>query len=638
MRVLVLILPLLLAVPSGTSLAQKASVADAALGVERIDRLLQDWQWVEAQKLAERLLSAHPDLPAVQFAAGWVKFHFADHRAALELAERAAKVFGSRMESDHRLGLIRATARIAKEFVRSRSPDQRVIVFHRPGSDEILVPYIMETVERTLDVVGRDLGHQLDHPVLVELLPDRAALADMTGLTLEEIETSGVIAVCKYGRLLITSPRATLSGFGWLDTASHELVHMLISEKTRNQVPIWIHEALAKYEDSRWRAGEPLYRPGLPPAKQSRLAKALRQKTLITFEQMHPSMALLPSREATALAFSEVFTVTQFLLERKGYAGIRGLLDHMRDGDSDMQAILQVYGLDREGFERAWLAWLGRQKYQILLGDEMLSVPTGRRERAASSERTLLKQKDPDLRDFFHLGQLLRARGRTQASVVEYKKAVDRAGPDHVALWLLSDKLGIALMALGFEKQAQDAFRASLRINPNDQEAHLRLGSLLLGKQPYQAWLHFRECLRLNPLDPRVHRLSQKAAVALLKKGDDREDWGKHRRLQDRALKILSRSAAAGVAGQPQETREETAILKIHTSPWARLWLDYRDTGMTTPIYHLEVAPGAHILGLTAPCAPEPKVLRVFLKAGETVVVDEELCQKKPAPGLPVAR
>jgi tetratricopeptide (TPR) repeat protein len=470
----------------------------------------------------------------------------------------------------------------------------------------------------------------------VELVPDRAALADMTGLTQEEIETSGVIAVCKYGRLLITSPRATLAGFGWLDTASHELVHMIISEKTRNQVPIWIHEALAKYEDSRWRAGEPLYRPGLTPDRESRLAKALRQNSLITFEQMHPSMALLPSREATMLAFCEVFTVTQFLLERKGYAGIRKLLDRMRAGDSDMRAIRQVYGLDREGFEKAWLAWLRRQDYRILSGDDMLAAPTAR-----SPEKNLQKQRDPGLRDFFHLGQLLRARGRTRASVVEYQKAVDRAGPDHVALWLLSDKLGIALMALGFDQQAKDAFEASLRINPGGQEAHLRLGGLLLKRQPYRAWLHFRECLRLNPLDPRVHRLSLKAAVSLAKQGDEREDWARHRKLNDRALKILARSASAGQvaeAGSPKKAPDQPGYLKIHTSPWARLWLDYRDTGMTTPIYHLEVTPGAHVLGLTAACAPEPKILRVFVKAGETMVVDEELCPQKEESGKAVAR
>jgi tetratricopeptide (TPR) repeat protein len=604
---------------------EKVSVSDAVLGVERIERLLQDWQWVEAKQLAERLLSAHPDLPAVQFAAGWVKFHFADHQAAKELAERAAKVFGKRMESDQRLGLIRATAAIAKDYVRAQSPDGKVVVFHRSGSDEILVPYIQDTVKRTIDVVGKDLGHKPDHPILVELVPDRSSLADMTGLTAEEIETSGVIAVCKYGRLLITSPRATLSGFGWLDTASHELVHMIISEKTRNQVPIWLHEALAKYEDSRWREGEPLHRPGLTPDRESQLAKALRGGNLITFEQMHPSMALLPSREATALAFSEVFTVTQFLLERKGYRGIRDLLGHIRDGDSDMRAIEKVSGLNQEVFEGAWRGGLGKQNYRVLTGDEMIKQPTGR-ERTASGERSLHKQRDPDLRDFFHLGQLLRARGRTRASVVEYQKAVKRAGPNHVVLWMLSDKLGIALAALGFKKQAQDAFEASLKINPNDQEAHLRLGGLLLDEKPYRAWLHFREYLRLNPLDPRVHRLSLKVAAQMVKQGDEREDWGRYKKLHDRAIKILARTPAVKKAADGDDTADTSAVLRIHTSPWARLWVDYRDTGLTTPVYRLEVTPGAHVLGLAAPCAPEPKILRVYAKAGETVVVDEELC------------
>jgi tetratricopeptide (TPR) repeat protein len=392
-------------------------------------------------------------------------------------------------------------------------------------------------------------------------------------------------------------------------------------------VPIWIHEALAKYEDSRWRAGEPLHRPGLTPDRESQLAKALRGGTLVTFEQMHPSMALLPSREATALAFAEVFTVTQFLLERKGYQGIRKLLEHMKDGDSDMRAIEKVYGLDKETFEGAWQAWLKKQNFRVLTGEELLDQPSGRRQRAAASERKLHRQVDPDLRDLFHLGELLRARGRTRASVVEYTKAVKRAGPSHAALWLLSDKLGIALAALGFEKQAQKAFEASLKINPNDQEAHLRLGGLLLDKQPYRAWLHFREYLRLNPLDPRVHRLARKTAGMLSKKGDERQDWKKHRRLHERALKILARSpgpekAAADEAGPA----DATAVLRIHTSPWARLWLDYRDTGLTTPVYRLEVTEGAHVLGLLAPCAPEPKIVRVYAKAGETIVVDEELC------------
>jgi tetratricopeptide (TPR) repeat protein len=538
--------------------AQDSPAIDATRGVETIQRLLSEWQFTEARKLSERLLQAHPDLPAVQLEAAWVKFHLAEHQAALELLDRASAAFGGRMDRNVRLSLIRATARVTRDFEREQSPNGKVIIFRRPGPDEILTPYLFETLGRTLEVAGKDLGHELDHPVLVEIVPDEAALADMTGLTAEEIRTSGTIAVCKYGRLMITTPRATLKGFGWLDTASHELIHMIISEKTRNRVPIWLHEALAKYEDSRWRSSEPLFRPGLHPVRESNLARALQSGSLITFEQMHPSMALLPSPEAAELAFSEVYTVTRFLLDRKGYEGIRALLGHIEKGLSDMEAIQEVYGLDRKAFVSAWLKWLTNQKLKVLTGDHTIHsrkpVLTGR---SNQEERTLGRQKVTDLRDFYHLGQLLRARGRTRASVVEYQKAVDRAGPTHVALWLLSDKLGLALLAIDRDKEARQAFQAALKVNPLDLEAHLHLARLELDKDPYRSFLHLRECMRINPLDPRIHRLSFQAATRLAKQGDKREDWKRHRKRHQHAMHILQRHLPKRKTEQPADAKPE---------------------------------------------------------------------------------
>ena len=43
------------------------------------------------------------------------------------------------------------------------------------------------------------------------------------------------------------------TGYDWLDTVSHEYVHLVVSRKSRNTVPIWMHEGLAKYLESRWR-------------------------------------------------------------------------------------------------------------------------------------------------------------------------------------------------------------------------------------------------------------------------------------------------------------------------------------------------------------------------------------------------
>ena len=88
--------------------------------------------------------------------------------------------------------------------------------------------------------------------IAVEIYPDARGLARATGLTIRQIETSGTIAVCKYHRLMIISPLAAANGYSWADTLAHEFIHLVISKKSRNKVPIWLH-GLAKYYESSWR-------------------------------------------------------------------------------------------------------------------------------------------------------------------------------------------------------------------------------------------------------------------------------------------------------------------------------------------------------------------------------------------------
>jgi len=508
--------------------------------VAELDRLLDAWQLTPARRLAEELLGAHPEHPAVQLGAAWVRFHQGEHAAALALAERAAAALPEALARDPRLGLIRDTAAVTAGFRVWVSTDRLVEVAYAPGVDEVLIPDVAEAVARTLTVVGRDLGHTPDHPIRVELLPDGEALSRLTGLELEAIRTSGTIAVCKWSRLMLTSPRAALMGYGYLDTASHELIHLLVSERTWNHTPIWLHEAIAKHEEGRWREGEPLYRPGLSPREESRLARAVRTRTLITFEQMHPSMALLPSPEAAELAFAEVYTATRFLLSRGGYPSLRALLAALARGAEDMAAIREVYGLDRAAFVRAWLDFLRAERLEELEGDEALEAPgAGPREGETQGERRLLATRRLEVRDHYHLGQLLRARGRTAASVVQYQKARDLAGPRHAAAWVVADKLGLALLALDRPGEARVAFEESLRLHPEGLEAHLHLAAVLLPDEPERAFLHGREAVRQNPLDPRVHRLLREAAEALEARGDPEGRWAAARARHQAALGLL---------------------------------------------------------------------------------------------------
>ena len=49
--------------------------------------------------------------------------------------------------------------------------------------------------------------------------------------------------------------------------------------------------------------------------------RGLRKGRLITFDEMHPSMAKLPSQEAAALAYAEVYTLVGWMQQKIGYKG-----------------------------------------------------------------------------------------------------------------------------------------------------------------------------------------------------------------------------------------------------------------------------------------------------------------------------
>ena len=140
---------------------------------------------------------------------------------------------------------------------------------------------------------------------------------------------------------------------GWQDTIAHEFVHYYITKVSKNSVPIWLHEGIAKFQETRWREA-----PGhqLEPPQEDLLARSLEANKLISFDQMHPSMALLPSQEAAALAFAEVHSTIRYLHAKGGYGKLRQLLKTLSAGRSMDQALKRTYGFNLDGLWRTWVA------------------------------------------------------------------------------------------------------------------------------------------------------------------------------------------------------------------------------------------------------------------------------------------
>src|SRR5690606_6044984 len=85
------------------------------------------------------------------------------------------------------------------------------------------------------------------------------------------------------------------------------------------------------------------------------LGRRVKADTLIPFEKMHPSIALLPTAEDAATAFAEVFFAIDWIHQRQGPAGLRTVMEKLRAGETDKQAVAAATGRSFASFERAWL-------------------------------------------------------------------------------------------------------------------------------------------------------------------------------------------------------------------------------------------------------------------------------------------
>jgi tetratricopeptide (TPR) repeat protein len=471
--------------------------------VEHAYRLIEEWRIDEADAEVAQLVKAHPKDPDVAFVDGDLKFQHQQYDAAAERLDEAMKAArGGELGDEIRMmrDLARATADATKGFVLTKG--EHFVIAHATGKDALLAPYALDALEKARAALGQDFGDSPAQPIRVEIYPEVADLAKVSTLTLKEIETSGTIALCKFNRLMIVSPRALIAGYPWLDTLTHEYTHFIVSRTSRNTVPIWLHEGLAKFEERRWRekAGS-----GLTPTMEHLLATGLAKKHLITFEQMHPSMAKLPSQEDTALAFAEVYTVIEFLVQQIGWDGVRKVIAEMKGGKTDAEAVATVMGRSFENFQRDWRAWLHGRKLKAHPG----IVPTALKfKKAPDSKKSDDEEEaqaisDERVRKFARLGGMLRAHRRLRAAAMEYEKAQELAGPGDPRV---SSTLARTYLELGDSDRAIKTAEPLLALYPDQAGPNATVGESWLKKgELTKAEPYLLAANAISPFDPALH-------------------------------------------------------------------------------------------------------------------------------------
>ncbi len=459
----------------------------------------------DAAPLLEDLSARYPDDPDVRFERGTLRLLRGDYEAARTDLE-ATLVRAVALRSPETRSMIAQvahdTAAVTHGFLELRSDDGRYIVRYAPGPDRFLAPDAIDVMRAVDEGLAVELGYRHPGPIRLEILPTASALSRVSALSIEDIERTGTIALCKWDRLMITSPRALVHGYPWADTIGHETVHLVLARMTEDRAPVWMQEGYARFLERRWRGGPPHVH--LDDGSQTLLVRRTADGTLIPFDRLHPSIAMLPSAEDAALAFAQVSTFVDAFYVAHGSRGLIDVASRVRRGQDARDAFAEAAGSNFDELEGRWRDVIGA----LLVPETETEVPRielrhGDREPDDSSEIGAA-----EARRFVRLGDLLWTQEHPLAASVEYgrahavspqdpivssrlARAAVRAGDGRAAIDALLPlreryaehapllaTLGAAQALVGDGEAARETSTESIRLNPFDPEPHCTLASL----------------------------------------------------------------------------------------------------------------------------------------------------------------
>ena len=493
-------------------LAVPALAAEADPKFKAGDELLDAWRLTQAEEFAARALKEDPQsADALEFDAR-VKFYQGRYREALAAYERALAIDSTNQRRQALKLFTQLTVDVHKTLTRHESA--HFILFVDDKRDGILVGHALDALERSYQAIGDELGYYPKDKVRIEIAPDATSFNAISTLSLRDIEETGAVGICKFNKLMIISPRALSFGYRWLDSLSHEYLHYAIVGLTNNQAPIWLHEGMARFYETRWRKPAPpadAAEDYLTPANQTLLVQALAKNQFVGFKKMEPSLIHLESPEQVQLAYAEAASAIDFINQSKGRAGIRELLGALNDKTTP-EAIATIYGLPFDAFESSWKGFLKAKGLKEIEGSRVRKLRVKKDGREDEEIVELREIQSAVARNRTHLADQLLGRGRAAAAANEYQRALQASPHSPIIL----NKLGRVMIAMNRADQALAHFKKALDVDPDNANTYVQLGRAHHAMKNFkETRIALEEAIQINPFNPLIYRFLGDAYASL---------------------------------------------------------------------------------------------------------------------------
>ena len=219
------------------------------------------------------------------------------------------------------------------------------IVLYWYDADQTFGRELLGSAVESLARLEGNVGVELEKPVKIIVYQSKAdmqeALTSRGAIFEEQIITLGVVV----------APDIVLLHGAHQDvdvTIAHELTHVVVGLATENpyaDIPAWLNEGLAMYNEGELRSGN-----------AQALKKGIRENSLLSVRSL---TAPTGNPDEVNLFYGEVYSVVDFLLETYGKEKMSELLKVFKEGSLADDALMRVYGFDQDELDAQWRESIG---------------------------------------------------------------------------------------------------------------------------------------------------------------------------------------------------------------------------------------------------------------------------------------
>jgi hypothetical protein len=396
-------------IPRMPRMALVVLFAAAAFGAPRDSRAQADFAMLargliaglDCDEARRVLTAADPEDPNVALERARLSIYELDCDGAVATLGRPEL---QRSEAGEQLAdIARGCQRVTAALAVDTDVERAIEIRWQDEHDRVLAPLFFETVAKARDALTRDLGVDWPRPTRIVVVRDLLSLSAMTGLPYKSAQTTGTVAVAKWGRVTILSPRASHHGYPWRDTLAHELTHLAVTRASLDRAPLWLQEGVAKREEVRWRQPGPFDNR---PSAEAIVQRGLGQRLALPLDKLGPSIAMLPSADAATVAFAEVTSFVRFYVETEGQEALPKLLAGLKAGKDPDDALVAASGSNLKLWDGKWRAYVA-------------SYPRAAEASLDSPKELRDLKKSHDWRDRSRLAELLLVRGHAAEALIE---------------------------------------------------------------------------------------------------------------------------------------------------------------------------------------------------------------------------